>query len=129
MRRSAGWCAQRFKPAAHNPLVALNGDRLETLRGVVRSLHKPAAPPVVHGFQTALFRRRRHAIAEGCDDVSMMWVQGSTQTLATETMVVAASLRDTPTTRVQPYRPVPSNYGLQQTRWALRSAQVPTAGC
>ena len=25
--------------AAHNPLVALNGDRLETLREVVRSLY------------------------------------------------------------------------------------------
>ena len=79
----------------------------------MRSFYKRADPPVVRGFQTAPFRRRRHAIAEGCDDVSRMWAQGSTQTLATETMVVAASLRDTPTTRVQRYRPEPSNEGLQ----------------
>ena len=68
---------------------------------MVRSFFKPAAPPVARGLQTAPFRRRRHTIAEGCDDVSRMWAQGSMQTLAMETLVAAASLRDTPTTRGQ----------------------------
>ena len=68
---------------------------------MVRSFFKPAAPPVARGLQTASFRRRRHAIAEGCDLVSRMWAQGSMQTMAMETLVAAASLRDTPTTRVQ----------------------------
>ena len=68
---------------------------------MVRSFYKLAVLPVARDLQTAPFRRRRHTIAEGCDNVSRMWSQGSMQTLAIETLVAAASLRDTPTTRVQ----------------------------
>ncbi len=77
----------------------------------------------------APLRRRLHSVAEGCDIVARTCAQGSMQTLATKTVVVAAPRCGTPTTRVQRSRPGPSNEGLQQTRWALRSAQVPIAGC
>ena len=51
----------------------------------------------------APLRRRLLTVAEGCDIVASAWAQGSAQASAIETVVVAAALRATPTTRGQRY--------------------------
>ena len=77
----------------------------------------------------APLRRRLLTVAEGCDIVARAWAQGSMQTLAAETLRGRGVASRHPDHSRSALRPGPSNAGLQQTRWALRSAQVPIAGC
>ena len=127
-RRSAGWCARRFKPAVLNPINTLNGGRLWRSAGwSARSTYRWCIQSLVvfeRSTQTSSadgrrrLRHRRECVGAGlCTGVGDRDGGGR-----------GGAARHPDHSR-SALRPEPSNEGLQQTRWALRSAQVPIAGC